>query len=794
MQVVSALGGCVEGGNLQPAFLKFQLGPVQDFIAAARSTRDLWSGSYLLSWLMASGLKKLSEEVGPDAVIFPSLREQPLFDLHWRSDLWSRVSIGNDGKKNVWDTLDWKDDDLLTPNLPNVFLAVVPRERAEALAKTTCEAIQSEWRRIADAVWDACVKHRLTRDEEGLTEETRKRRYDAQVGSFLSLSWQCTPWPDTMTDAVRLAEDDAAEMPIVKASKRVQKIIHMATNEMPVGHRDGRFYEGGKDGPKDELNNIGLGWSVILALNGWQLDAVRQTRTFSAANEGGWNVGRGHNKDSLTGKEEAVGGGEEWVKRSGELGKPWAYLFDKTDWVGAPTLIKRVWHDAYLDKIWGIKTSDFPMPNTRGIAAHDPFKDCGDDEIAENTSSLDKYFAVIAFDGDEIGKWVSGEKTPEFKDQLADYKDPEQVRQGTVKYFEQEKCLKEFLATQRPLSPSYHLQFSEALGHFALRCARPIVEVFDGRLIYAGGDDVLAMVPAATALACAYALRKAFRGETDIGDFLEAHAKKLRDVKRENHPSRYQGMAAKKELLQGTGPGFLARWDSKDDQEHPILFVVPGPKADASVGIAIAHFKAPLQDVVREAQAAEKQAKSKCKEGGQGRSAFAVTLMKRSGEVHHWGGKWGDDKIEAGGLCLYNKILDLLERKTISAKFPHRLVEVIEPYLSTDSGNSHVLQGAETFSEEIARKILLREVEWVADRQRGPNYTHEIVEELNFEAQRYLELVSSGLRDSCKTQCEKARAETPLKHKAPQKMVSALIGLCQTVAFAHRTRAETVER
>ena len=41
MGVVSALAAT----HGKPAFLKFQLGPVQDFIAAARSTRDLWSAS-----------------------------------------------------------------------------------------------------------------------------------------------------------------------------------------------------------------------------------------------------------------------------------------------------------------------------------------------------------------------------------------------------------------------------------------------------------------------------------------------------------------------------------------------------------------------------------------------------------------------------------------------------------------------------------------------------------------------------------------------------------------------------
>jgi hypothetical protein len=86
-----------------------------------------------------------------------------------------------------------------------------------------------------------------------------------------------------------------------------------------------------------------------------------------------------------------------------------------------------------------------------------------------------------------------------------------------------------------------------------------------------------------------------------------------------------------------------------DQQNRPIPFLVPGPKADCSVGIAIAHFKAPLQDVVRTAQAAEKRAKRNPDQGGLGRSAVAVTLMKRSGEIIEWGAKWG------GGLELYRE-------------------------------------------------------------------------------------------------------------------------------------------
>ena len=49
---------------MSKSLLKLQIGPVQDFIAQARSTRDLWSGSYLLSWLMAHAIKTVKPNIG----------------------------------------------------------------------------------------------------------------------------------------------------------------------------------------------------------------------------------------------------------------------------------------------------------------------------------------------------------------------------------------------------------------------------------------------------------------------------------------------------------------------------------------------------------------------------------------------------------------------------------------------------------------------------------------------------------------------------------------------------------
>jgi hypothetical protein len=780
MQITAALQTCAEGigrdATLHPAFLKFQVGPVQEFIAAARSTRDLWSGSYLLSWLMAAGLKALSAEIGPDAVIYPSLRNQPLFDLHWRAELWGQVRFGH---KTAWESLGYERGDgraLLTPNLPNVLLAVVPAQRAAELGKSVETAIRAEWKRIAGSVWDCCDKEGLTADEgEHFTRAIRRERFYAQIGKLLSLTWQATPWPSTLHEAMALAGPFSPGMPIRQAEQRVRQLVALAEKQMPREHRDPRYFVRDERGQIAEdasgratLNNLGLGWSVILALNAWQLDAVRQTRAFSGWTSGGWQTGASSNKDSLTGREEAVAGGSVWRQRCEKLGGRWRSLFKNDDWIGAATLVKRLWHLAYLARApWnlGAGPDHFSMPNTRGVAAHEPDKDCGDDETAEAAPAEDRYFAVLAFDGDEIGKWVSGEKTPRFTTQLAAYTDGSGNPQGAKPYYaDPANAQQALLEAQRPLSPSYHLQFSEALSNFALFCAPPIVEAFDGRLIYAGGDDVLALLPADAALDCAAALQLAFTGSADLKDLLRAKASKLVEARgrKSRHVPSYQRAAAEGRLLDcptdakgQPSPGFICRLDRESDQnQKPLVWIVPGPRASASAGIAVAHFKSPLQDVVRAAQLAAKRAKR----APLARSAVAITLFKRSGETIEWGCKW-----ESGGLELYRAVSDAMAGGELSSKFPHRVVELLSPYLIRPAA----LSAAETAADFGARapEIIAREFGVAVERQRGSSGRPRLITPpLAGLLKRYL-----------------------AQHETAEQKLQAVIGLCQTVAFANRT-------
>lgn len=49
------------------------LGPIQDFIAAARRTRDLWFGSWLLSELSKATARAMAEDCGLNALVFPGI-------------------------------------------------------------------------------------------------------------------------------------------------------------------------------------------------------------------------------------------------------------------------------------------------------------------------------------------------------------------------------------------------------------------------------------------------------------------------------------------------------------------------------------------------------------------------------------------------------------------------------------------------------------------------------------------------------------------------------------------------
>lgn len=94
----------------------FSVGPVQEFIAQARRTRDLWFGSFLLSELSKAGAKKFQELGG--TLIFPVFNE-------------------SSAESN---------------NAPNKILGEISHEQPSSVARQVKKAIYNKWKEYADFV------------------------------------------------------------------------------------------------------------------------------------------------------------------------------------------------------------------------------------------------------------------------------------------------------------------------------------------------------------------------------------------------------------------------------------------------------------------------------------------------------------------------------------------------------------------------------------------------------------------------------------------------------------------
>lgn len=110
------------------------------------------------------------------------------------------------------------------------------------------------------------------------------------------------------------------------------------------------------------------------------------------------------------------------------------------------------------------------------------------------------YFSLVAIDGDFVGKWVAGLKLPKFKDSIH-----QSLRN---------KLSVNIKELRRPQSPASHKLFSRTLAHYALKLVKHVVEEeFCGRVVYAGGDDILALLPPEDSLLACLRLHEEYRCE-----------------------------------------------------------------------------------------------------------------------------------------------------------------------------------------------------------------------------------------------------------------------------------------
>lgn len=577
--------------NRGAAFLSFSLGPVQSFINTARSVRDLWSGSMILSWLTFQAMLPVIENYGPMAFVYPHLRGIPFLD-RWLSE-----------PSRVGHRIPELDDDLRrAPCLPNRFLAVVPwgpdGSLAYEVAEKSKQAVQKKWREMAEAVRQA-LKRQLDPLDRNWDE-----RWDEQIEHFWDIQTAVLPLPKITDElAANLLANSSHFKDAFPEAAKARTLADAITKEQRPGY---------------DQNHAGR-WQAKVELSARLMQSQRAIRHVPPST----TDGEVPLKCSLMGSYEQMGpvglddsrrfwegDRDKHQKGAVDIVKIHGVRLRKGERFCAPALVKRFSAPAFLAEELDVEPADLRFPDTSTVTAAewiaragiDPNKErrehdiwngqwlhwptqCFDsdeepcpDELwnliqrAKKDKEIGRppaYYAILMMDADKMGEWLAGKKSPKVRNVLH----PE-----LLKYFEGlGDAAKAGLDARRPLGPALHAALSEALTNFALHFVPGIVKDHHGTLIYAGGDDVLALLPTSQVLACAFKLRQTFQKNWEF--------------------------------------------DGKGCER-----LLPGNSATVSAGIAVVHYKEDLRFALDQARKAEKVAKNA------GRDALSLTVCRRSGE------------------------------------------------------------------------------------------------------------------------------------------------------------------
>lgn len=681
LDTVSALHTALADGD-QPALLAMSFGPVQGFIAQARSTSDLWAGSHLLSSVVWEALKTIVADLGPDAVIFPALRGLPAVDawLLEQSGTFRALfeDIGAEFLRDKTDT-----NPLFAAALPNKFVCVVPSRRARELAEAAIAAAKHRATQIAE---DAASRVFVAANVE-LTDDTRAQ-IAAQMAEFPEAFWAAATWPmaadvrDTGAAAGQLQSALAAIHP--ELSRRGvfdERTWGVLTRALDL--QGWQFWQ----------PNAGILYPAVYELAERSLAAAKSARPFAALTQQGHRCTQCGEREWLTDRRDLLGLNRKdrkplsvWGRLAGKR-RSWA---KEGEHLCAVCTAKRLWPTLFAAEVGGVVGMDpgervdrfvvsthalamstaveinLDAPQQRIEAAtalatlervlttldlepavlpkrlmrplHDRpalltvakrlpallervrEEDNADAEIEGTAVRLgeinrlvkdlfgqrpETYYALIQMDGDRMGAWLAGNED-QYKLAYRATWHP-QVRAEVDKLAQGNPALGAYLSALRPPSPARHAAISRALNDFSIHLARHVVEdCVKGKLLYGGGDDVLALVAADDLFDAMQLLRLAYSG-------LAPHANmKLGERVGELRPG---GAERQRRLLLKDGFGLL----------HGHVMTLMGHRATASMGALVAHHQAPLGMVLRQLREAEGRAKNA------GRDRFCLRILKRGG-------------------------------------------------------------------------------------------------------------------------------------------------------------------
>lgn len=744
--LTSAFAGALhQGGDSGAALLVMSFGPVQGFIAQARSTSDLWAGSHLLSSLVWQGMKVICDRYGPDAILFPALRGVPLVDIWLRNevgleDLWPEELSYPTGASDA--------NPLFAAALPNRFLALVPAGEGEGCE--IAEEVKTAVRKWVKVRVDEVLNEIGLADEGSYAKEQVKR----QLEIFPEVNWSLVPWDLALGEEGKL--DDSALVETLKVMGHpgdyLDAIVKgLVRKEIEI------------EGSPFFLPNPGVAYPGLFELGERLHTSAKSARPFSGSREEGYRC-------SVCGEREWLTNNKEELKKSryerkntvwNELASEFSFI-KEGEHLCSWCALKRFWPRLFVrwvkrqlidiehvnryvisthtmslsTSMWDALDEEGNFPGNKGNIKElieeynitdtaalpaklykrlrkgkdlelgrklpilmDILSDEEDEQKRRQAEKVkgflkgtpEMYYGFILMDGDRMGRWLAAVPgvVPKLGDRFHE----------TVKEELRAKGLNDYLEAPRPSSPAWHQAISGALNNFSVGLARVVVEeMFMGKLIYAGGDDLMAMVAVHDLPGLMLALRCVYSGTMPWGG--EAVGKQAQEQAWQwlSHGTVPENISIR--LANGFALLKLGKGKS--------LLRLMGEKATASMGAVIAHHKTPLARVLTELRSAEERAKTKG-----GRDAFSIALMKRSGGQTSITGKWRlEPDIKSGDMGLLIRARDFLALSSVSRRAAYILSEVVRDIPAKEDALTNMIrhhffrQGREAVkTPEIASEV-----------------------------------------------------------------------------------------
>ncbi|MCX7698449.1 MAG: type III-B CRISPR-associated protein Cas10/Cmr2 [Candidatus Goldbacteria bacterium] len=407
----------------------FTIGPVQEFISQSRKLKDLWAGSFLLSYFIFNAILPVADEIGPANIIYPDLKTLPLFDK-WLKE--------NKGINNI----DYDKKRLLIPSIPNLFTVL-----CDDFNKLKNLFLKSE-NNIREVIR---LAKNFLKDKEGLKEE-----YLQYLDNFIEFYWAIT---EIEIKQIEREQKKYFDPELYKnAFSELQNILAYRKQIRNYNYDEPNI----KHSSKCTMCGLRPAIDSILSKNilkeNEKLCAVcllkRKFMEFLIEKEEGI---QGFSYPSLAGiaaknfiKENKLKLIEK-IKNFREL------------------LIKKIENNILSEQIEILNNIDENLEKCleNAEAFYPEFYDeiitkikdqeikNASKEIKKDLKDTPKYICSIMMDGDDMGKWVSGEKV-------------------------------------KKLSVAYHKTLSRILSNLANYIFPEIAEKNNAQIIYAGGDDLFA--------------------------------------------------------------------------------------------------------------------------------------------------------------------------------------------------------------------------------------------------------------------------------------------------------------